>query len=174
MAEIGRTPQMDADYRLFRQDLKDKNLTLPQHVKLNIFGFEGNARLPIYYLYTAQYGDIPIPVYLQTDDPASLGWLSLSLDLSDPLSGLSDDSQFALFTPNDFPYNVDPNIYHWVLWSNRVLSIELVHSIVDYVMKPTWDSLAYVNEPDQQSIPEIFHAQVFFYDPPVARTDEDL
>jgi hypothetical protein len=114
---------MDAEYKLFRQDLKDKNLTLPQHVKLNIFGFEGNARLPIYYLYTAIYADILIPVYVQTGDPASLNWLRLSLDLSASLSSLNDDSQFALFTANDFPYNVEPNIYHWVLWSNRLLKI---------------------------------------------------
>ena len=58
---------------------------------------------------------------------------------------------------NDFPYNVEDNIEHWLLWWNNNLDIdEIIIKKFDNKVITYW-----VNFPENNSISDIKHAHIF-------------
>jgi len=70
------------------------------------------------------------------------------------------------FVPNDFPYHVEDGIEHWILWSLDEMSSEEAKRFLDAkLIGPEGQFLEYVyfvNPPAIQSIPDVFHFQVFY------------
>lgn len=67
---------------------------------------------------------------------------------------LKQDYYFHL---NHFPYNVEPNIEHWLLWWNKTLNInKLIISKFSNKVITYW-----VNLPNNNSINDIKHAHIF-------------
>ena len=59
------------------------------------------------------------------------------------------------------PYNFEEGIEHWILWGNEHMDMKMVDNILERVVNPEYETVTYVNEPKDKSIPEIFHAQMF-------------
>lgn len=68
------------------------------------------------------------------------------------------------FVPNNFPYNRLlvhlPFVKHFILWSDTQLTTNEIQAYLSQVLGSI-DFRFYENKPDQKSIPEIFHVQVF-------------
>ncbi|KAJ2848470.1 hypothetical protein IWW36_003284 [Coemansia brasiliensis] len=83
------------------------------------------------------------------------------VDASLPLS----PSDF-MFRANDFPYYLDDNVEHWVLWCKKQLPPGFVPpaAVVDAVAKRFGDNVEwryFVNPVHRQSVPQLSHAHVF-------------
>jgi len=69
---------------------------------------------------------------------------------------------------NPFPYNVDKNIFHYVLWINNkyrntVTNKEIVDIITDKMIKLNYNGyICFENHIDCKSVNKILHYQVFF------------
>jgi hypothetical protein len=68
---------------------------------------------------------------------------------------------------NDFPYNLEEGIEHWLVWSNREIELELVKKCLNEIKSREFYFLTYTNLPDKKSIPEIYHAQTFIAKNPI-------
>ncbi|MEI8067357.1 MAG: hypothetical protein WCG91_00200 [Candidatus Shapirobacteria bacterium] len=74
------------------------------------------------------------------------------------------DNDFKI-TPNKFPYsriikNI-PEVRHYLLWSkNGELPTKTIESEIERVF-PNCDYFYFVNPPNNKSIPEIWHCQIF-------------
>jgi hypothetical protein len=64
-------------------------------------------------------------------------------------------------TANDFPYDMEDGVEHWLVWSNREVELELVNQLVRQLKTDHFQFYAFLNPPNRKSIPEIFHAQLF-------------
>ena len=71
----------------------------------------------------------------------------------------NNDKPFV-YRQNDFPYNIDKNIQHMVVWIRPGFTVEqAIENIID---KYKDDTVTYfVNETSAQSIPSIKHIQLF-------------
>ncbi len=76
-------------------------------------------------------------------------------------SGSSSNSG-PFFVKNDFPYNLQPGVEHYLLWSDRVMLDEEVEGYLrsDPVARQSSSWLTFVNPTELQSIPEIHHVHV--------------
>lgn len=64
--------------------------------------------------------------------------------------------------PNDFPYNLTPDIQHLIIWCNRgSFSPEEVEAHVKEQQGDVYEALHFINSPHLRSIPDISHAHVF-------------
>ena len=75
---------------------------------------------------------------------------------------LSPSQAGPFFVKNDFPYNLDPGIEHYLLWSDRVMLDEEVEAYLrsDPVARQSSSCLTFVNPAELQSIPEVHHVHV--------------
>ena len=74
---------------------------------------------------------------------------------SDGFNGL----EFSL-VKNQYPYNIEDNVEHYVLWMSYRISME----IIDKIIKLNIKNCEYVfqnHKPDNMTIPEVFHVHVF-------------
>ncbi|KAG0348704.1 hypothetical protein BG004_004418 [Podila humilis] len=62
---------------------------------------------------------------------------------------------------NEFPYSVRNGIEHWLIWSRNPLTDEVWIRRYLEERLPGRDYLFFVNPPELQSVPSIFHVQVF-------------
>ncbi|KAF9208185.1 hypothetical protein CPC16_008962 [Podila verticillata] len=62
---------------------------------------------------------------------------------------------------NEFPYSVKKGIEHWLIWSRSPLTDEVWIRRYLEERLPGRDYLFFVNPPELQSVPSIFHVQVF-------------
>lgn len=66
------------------------------------------------------------------------------------------------FVPNDFPYYLDDNILHYLLWSNVSISGDEADAIItEKFPKAKFEYRKFCNPPALQSIPSVFHYHVF-------------
>lgn len=61
---------------------------------------------------------------------------------------------------NKYPYNVQDNVVHMVLWSNEDLDMNLVDKILKKCL-PKNEFVYFTNPPQLKSIQSVFHVQVF-------------
>ena len=40
-----------------------------------------------------------------------------------------------LLTINNFPYDLEPGVHHWVIWSHKAYSISIIDEVLQDVMK---------------------------------------
>ncbi len=66
------------------------------------------------------------------------------------------------FVPNDFPYNMEPGIKHWLLWSDHAMRDGEVEAFLrsDPSASSADARLTFVNPVELQSIPDIHHVHV--------------
>jgi len=64
LTDLSRTSEIEKNYQEFRINLKEKNLTVPQHVKQNIFGFTGRPKEPMHFLTTTNINNMLLSVYV--------------------------------------------------------------------------------------------------------------
>jgi hypothetical protein len=72
-------------------------------------------------------------------------------------------NRVSVFRPNDFPYHVEPGIFHDVLWSNHPLDSDTVQELVNVKMNQLCRTkFIYFENPDQlKTVPGLFHVHVF-------------
>ena len=95
--------------------------------------------------------------------------------LSDEVTGkrIADRTELCSYgdrisvRPNDYPYNFEPGIKHFIVWK---IGSQLTDDEIDIATKDISESLAnvvdsamYVNPPHLKSIPDVDHAHVLFY-----------
>lgn len=61
---------------------------------------------------------------------------------------------------NDFPYNWEDGIEHYLLWSNEEVPDNEIEGYIQDLMPHCSDYLWFVNPAELKSIPEIWHAHV--------------
>ncbi|GBF89557.1 hypothetical protein Rsub_02275 [Raphidocelis subcapitata] len=67
----------------------------------------------------------------------------------------------AIWRPNDFPYNFEPAMQHWLLWCSREPPAARLQALVDAKFPPgAWDVLRFVNPPALQSVLSVWHCHV--------------
>jgi len=70
------------------------------------------------------------------------------------------------FVPNDFPYNVELDIEHWILWGLEKMDPEEVKLYLDSKMVDVDGKVvpyvSFVNPPETQSVRNLFHVHVLF------------
>ena len=65
------------------------------------------------------------------------------------------------FVPNEFPYNIDPNIKHYLLWSFRPLTPrEIREKIEDHIASDQYEYVYFINPNNLKSIKNIPHVHV--------------
>ena len=62
---------------------------------------------------------------------------------------------------NDFPYNVEDNIIHYVLWLNDIYPNNIIQDIINQEFKGYQSVIWWVNAENIRSIKNIYHAHVF-------------
>ncbi|KAK9720700.1 hypothetical protein K7432_003978 [Basidiobolus ranarum] len=97
-----------------------------------------------------EYGSMD--VYIQQ---ISLGWQDSE---GRPIEGPE-----YKFLPNDFPYNLDKGISHWVFWYRKDYSLEELERIIQREL-PDKDFLFFINPTTTQSVRTVSHAHVMFRD----------
>ncbi|KAL1920967.1 uncharacterized protein VTP21DRAFT_11602 [Calcarisporiella thermophila] len=70
----------------------------------------------------------------------------------------SGPKQYA-FRVNDFPYALEPEIQHHVLWSPAPIDASTVKAIVDKEL-PNREWVWFINPVKYQSIPSLFHVHI--------------
>jgi hypothetical protein len=70
------------------------------------------------------------------------------------------DAQQILFEKNDFPYAIEDNIEHYLIWSLTPLSSDDIIAIATKNL-PNHEFLWSINPPSVQSVKEIFHAHIY-------------
>ena len=61
---------------------------------------------------------------------------------------------------NKFPYDLEPNILHYILWSKTKLNNSQIKTILDEKLK-SFNYIYFENLKKNKSIKDIFHIQVF-------------
>lgn len=64
--------------------------------------------------------------------------------------------------PNSFPYHTQPGIHHYILWSMKSHSPTQIESIIRHTFGAR-PALWFVNEPCKRSVPQLWHAHVFWH-----------
>ena len=118
--------------------------------------------------------DIPLPKDVRTDDVILKynEWTHYIIDndfeINDYLyNKYLLDKEYSIDI-NPFPYNVDTNIFHYVLWVNHLtfknLTSEKRHSIILKKMKELGfqDYICFENHSDCKSVDKVIHYQIFF------------
>lgn len=68
----------------------------------------------------------------------------------------------AVMMKNDFPYNIDPSVQHFVLWSTQRLRVDQVPSVINRVLpKAKYDVTWFENPSSMKSVKQVWHVQVF-------------
>lgn len=65
-----------------------------------------------------------------------------------------------VFRENDFPYNLDEGIKHYLLWSNQDLSPLDIEECIKEHTAGAIETLWFINPVQLKSIPELWHAHV--------------
>lgn len=85
--------------------------------------------------------------------------------------GIKEGSRFILITKNNFPYDLDKGIFHWVIWSNQDYPPEILEIVLKGTMLESIEWKIYENLPNLKSIPEISHKQIFLRHKPAVNSD---
>jgi len=91
-----------------------------------------------------------IPPRIIADDPDPTSTTTTTLD---------DDQSRLVLRLNDFPYHLEENIHHYVLWSKSTLSEKDIHDIVQSKL-PNHEYLYFINPPSKKTLPGIEHAHI--------------
>jgi len=63
---------------------------------------------------------------------------------------------------NKFPYDVDRNVIHWIIWNKRKHNIMKYKKMVYKLFNPKYYDIVFrINKLEHQSIPEINHCHLF-------------
>jgi len=63
---------------------------------------------------------------------------------------------------NKFPYDVNRNVIHWIIWNKRKHNIKKYRKMVYKLFNPKYyDIIFRINKLEHQSIPEINHCHLF-------------
>jgi hypothetical protein len=65
-----------------------------------------------------------------------------------------------IWTPNSFPYDLVPNVQHFLIWSNRALTEQEIISIIGENVSKDKRYHWFVNDPQYRTIPSVHHAHV--------------
>ncbi|ORX90294.1 hypothetical protein K493DRAFT_318091 [Basidiobolus meristosporus CBS 931.73] len=65
------------------------------------------------------------------------------------------------FVPNDFPYNMEEGLSHWVFWYRKDYSLEDIKRILQHEL-PGKEFQFFINPKARQSVKTVSHAHVMF------------
>lgn len=73
-----------------------------------------------------------------------------------------ESSRIVIFMENDFPYNVETGIQHFLLWSNQGLDVSEIEEYIKHhpATHGSLETLWFVNPVELRSIPDMWHAHV--------------
>ena len=73
-----------------------------------------------------------------------------------------ESARVVVFRKNDFPYNLEEGVEHFLLWSNQDLSPDEIDTYIQEhtVSLDPLDTLWFVNPTELKSIPDLWHAHV--------------
>ena len=87
--------------------------------------------------------------------------LKPGFDMYRHIFGTNNNSKWVI-TLNDFPYNVTPDIIHYVLWLPHAnYSNEHIDLIINNAFNKYETKVWFINIPQYRSINSIYHAHVF-------------
>ena len=67
----------------------------------------------------------------------------------------------VIWRRNDFPYNFEPSMEHWLLWASRELPQARVDELIAERFPPgEWDVLEFVNPVQLKSVLSVWHCHV--------------
>ena len=101
-------------------------------------------------------------VYKSTKDMILINKLNhKSKKINNELVAINDENNLDInLVPNTFPYNIEENISHLLLWSEEDLTDKKVNEILKN--KLNGNKYVYFRNPEHlRSIPSVFHIQVF-------------
>lgn len=82
-------------------------------------------------------------------------------------------SERVVWRLNDFPYNLEDGIQHWLLWSTRELAKGRMQQLIDDKFPAgSWDRLTFVNPAPLQSVLSVWHCHVIVRPKQQQRADE--
>ncbi|ORX79022.1 hypothetical protein BCR32DRAFT_269730 [Anaeromyces robustus] len=67
---------------------------------------------------------------------------------------------YYVFRRNDFPYWLEPNIEHYVLWTSEEFTREHAGAIIKEKF-PEYDTIYFSNTPEKKSVKGVCHYQIF-------------
>jgi len=67
---------------------------------------------------------------------------------------------YYIIKKNDFPYWLEPNIEHFVLWTSEEFTKEHAGKII-HEKFPEYDVIYFTNSPDKKSVKGVSHYQIF-------------
>jgi hypothetical protein len=142
LAKLSRSLQQEQEYQVYLRDLKRKWRSVYDHILVSKFGFE------------AQQKEQP------RGDDASNPWFQRRWQAYPPLTQVKAVQKVLM--RNDFPYNTDEDIEHWVLWKLvENITKEEIDEAKDELRERLGnvvDILHWVNPPHLKSLPDIDHA----------------
>jgi hypothetical protein len=116
LSRLSRSSDSERRYFELKNRLRMQNLTVPEYVKDNIFGFKAAPKEPITFVANLSLRGRSVPVYVAGTDTVWRGFLKNSTGCK-MVPGIQQGSEFILFAKNDFAYDL-ASINHWVIWSS--------------------------------------------------------
>jgi hypothetical protein len=141
-----RTPADDAAYLNWMKALKSRYTSINDFIKINVMG------------YSAIVDEKGIKT---ADKPKSK---------TDNLNFESEDVYYVI-RRNDFPYWLEPNIEHFVLWTSEEFTREHAGKIV-HEKFPESEVIYFSNTPDKKSVKGVCHYQIFVRPRTAIKLDE--
>lgn len=73
----------------------------------------------------------------------------------------ADGGERVIWRPNDFPYNFEPGMRHWLLWAAGELPRARILELIGAKFpEADWDALTFTNPPVLQSVLTVWHCHV--------------
>ena len=125
----------------------------------------------MFYIKDLEIEGDQIPIYSTGDLPYLNLFLKDTEEFEDR-SGIKAENSFILLTMNNFPYDLEDGVQHWLVWSNRGYQLDSIRSVLRETLHENIEWQLYENAPHLKSIPEISHYQLFIRKRPEENTED--
>ena len=109
--------------------MKAKNISGFEFVKDKILGFNGSPQKPMYFIKTSMIEDHEVSIFT-TGELSYLKEFERDSEQFRERSGIDQESDFILLTINNFPYDLEEGVHHWLVWSNKHYDLTIIQSVL--------------------------------------------
>ena len=149
LSKLSRSVPEQYKYTLYRHDLESTWKSITDHILCSKFNFDSR---------------VEVETGLRYAHPSLSKVLSV-IEMDDDDDETNEYNNKIAVLPNDFPYFVDENIEHWVLWklgkdSCSEQEIDQAKKMIQLQRPTVIDFIHWTNPPHLKSIPEIDHVHI--------------
>jgi hypothetical protein len=149
LEKLGRMPEQLARYRQQTEVMRSEFVTVGDFILHHRFGFP--------YFTRPEDGKKYVVV------PSSSGRRTYDDGGDETVPTSSEGSERVVWAKNDFPYALEADIGHFLLWSLQPLPPQQLEQLIRQRVAPDEEFVYFVNPPALQSVQNVFHAHVLVH-----------